>query len=86
MVESGFDEFVTASVNFIVAPPGTPMPIRQQINDAVAKALSSPEVEQNFAKIGATARPASPEQLAIYMAEQQRRWAKIVETTKIVAE
>jgi len=86
MVESGFDEFVTASVNFIVAPPGTPMPIRQQINDAVAKALSSPEVEQNFAKIGATARPASPEQLALYMAEQQRRWAKIVETTKIAAE
>ena len=26
MVESGFDQFVTASINFIVAPPGTPMP------------------------------------------------------------
>jgi len=85
MVESGYD-FVTASVNFIVAPPGTPLPIRQQINDAVAKTLASPEVEQAFAKIGATARPASPEQLAAYMAEQQRRWAKIVETTKTVAE
>ncbi len=52
----------------------------------MAKALTSPEVEQAFAKIGATARPASPEQLAAYMAEQQRRWAKIVETTKTVAE
>ena len=86
MVESGFDDFVTASVNFIVAPPGTPMPIRQQINDAVAKALTSPEVEQNFVKIGATARPQSPDQLAATMAEQQRRWAKIVEQTKIAAE
>ena len=25
MVESGFDQFVTASINFIVAPPGTPL-------------------------------------------------------------
>jgi len=86
MKESGFDDFVTASVSFIVAPPGTPLPIRQQINDAVGKALASPEVEQSFAKIGATARPASPEQLAAYMAEQQRHWAKIVEQTKIAAE
>jgi tripartite-type tricarboxylate transporter receptor subunit TctC len=86
MKESGFDDFVTASVSFIVAPPGTPLPIRQQINDAVAKALASPDVEQNFGKIGATARPASPDQLAAYMAEQQRRWAKIVEQTKTAAE
>jgi tripartite-type tricarboxylate transporter receptor subunit TctC len=86
MVESGYDQFVTASVNFIVAPPGTPLPIRQQINDAVAKALTSPEVEQAFAKIGATARPQSPDRLAAYMTEQQRRWAKIVEQTKIAAE
>jgi len=28
MVESGFDGFVTASINFIVAPPGTPISIR----------------------------------------------------------
>jgi len=83
MVESGFDQFVTASVNFIVAPPGTPLAVRQKLNEAVARALSHPDVEQAFAKMGAQARPASPEQLAIYMTEQQSRWAKIVETTRI---
>jgi tripartite-type tricarboxylate transporter receptor subunit TctC len=83
MVESGFEQFVTASVNFIVAPPGTPMAIRQQLSEAVARALASADVEQAFAKIGAQARPASPEQLAAYMTEQQRRWAKIVEATRI---
>src|ERR1043166_307776 len=31
MVESGYDHFVTSSVHLIVAPPRTPMPIRQQI-------------------------------------------------------
>ena len=54
MVESGYDQFVTASINFIVAPPGTPLAVRQQISEAVARALASDEVKQAFARIGAT--------------------------------
>jgi tripartite-type tricarboxylate transporter receptor subunit TctC len=34
MVESGFDQFVTASVNFIVAPPNTPIAVRQRLSEA----------------------------------------------------
>ena len=68
MVESGFDQFVTASITFLVAPPGTPLPIRQQISEGVARALASDEVKQAFAKMGALARPSSPEQLASYLA------------------
>lgn len=83
MVESGFDEFVTASINFIVAPPGTPISIRRQVSDAVARALGSDEIKEAFSKIGAYARPASPEELASYLAQQQNRWARIVETTRI---
>jgi tripartite-type tricarboxylate transporter receptor subunit TctC len=83
MVESGFDQFVTVSINFIVAPPGTPIAIRQQLSEAVARALASVEVKQAFARIAANARPASPEQLSPYLAEQQLRWARIVEATRI---
>jgi tripartite-type tricarboxylate transporter receptor subunit TctC len=83
MVESGFDQFVTASINFIVAPPGTPISIRQRLGEAVARALASVEVEQAFSKIGALARPASPEQLSSYLAQQQLRWARIVEATRV---
>jgi tripartite-type tricarboxylate transporter receptor subunit TctC len=83
MVESGFDQFVTASINFIVAPPGTPIAIRQQISEAVARALASAEVEQALSKMGAQARPATPEQLSSYLVQQQLRWARIVEATRI---
>ena len=83
MVESGFDQFVTASVNFIVAPPGTPMAVRQQLSKAVASALANAEVVQAFAKIGALARPASPEELASYLTQQQILWARNVEATRI---
>ena len=71
MVESGFDQFVTASINFIVAPPGTPIAVRQQLSEAVARALASDEVKQAFARIGAQARPASPEQLSSLPGKQQ---------------
>jgi len=86
MQESGYDGFVTASINFIVAPPGTPLAIRRQLSDAVARTLASDEVKQAFARIGADARPASPEELTAYLATQQKFWAKIVAATKISAE
>jgi len=86
MVESGFDQFVTESITFLVAPPGTPLAVRQQISEAATKALATDQVKQAFAKMGAVARPASPEQLAPYLAQQQRHWGQIVEATKVSVE
>jgi tripartite-type tricarboxylate transporter receptor subunit TctC len=86
MAESGFDDFVTASINFLVAPPGTPAQVRQRLNAAVARALASDEVKQAFAKIGADARPATPDELAAYIARQQQRWSRIVEETRLSVE
>jgi tripartite-type tricarboxylate transporter receptor subunit TctC len=86
MTESGFSGFVTVSINFIVAPPGTPLAVRQKINEAVVRALASDEVKQAFAKMGARAKPAGPEQLAPYLAAQQAHWARIVEATRVSVE
>jgi tripartite-type tricarboxylate transporter receptor subunit TctC len=83
MVESGYDQFVTASINFILAPPGTPLAVRQQISEAVARALASDEVKQAFARIGATAKPATPDQLKTYLAAQQDHWTRIVAATRM---
>jgi tripartite-type tricarboxylate transporter receptor subunit TctC len=83
MVESGFDQFITTSVNLIVAPPGTPMAIRRQINEAAAAALAAPEVRQAFARLGAEAKTASPEDVASYLAEAQRRWSRLIEKARI---
>ncbi|HEY2534233.1 MAG TPA: tripartite tricarboxylate transporter substrate binding protein [Xanthobacteraceae bacterium] len=86
MEESGFDNFVTASINFIVAPPGTPLAVRERLSEAVARALASTQVKEAFAKIGAKEQPASPDELSSYVAQQQVRWSKIVETTRISVE
>jgi tripartite-type tricarboxylate transporter receptor subunit TctC len=86
MEESGFNKFVTASINFIVAPPRTPLAIRERLGEAVARALASAQVKEAFAKIGAKEQPASPDELKSYLAQQQVRWSKIVETTRISVE
>jgi tripartite-type tricarboxylate transporter receptor subunit TctC len=86
MVESGLDRFVTTSVTLIVGPAGTPLATRQRVNEAVAGALTSPEVQQAFLRIGAEARQASPEEVASFLSEEQQRWSRIIETTQISAD
>jgi tripartite-type tricarboxylate transporter receptor subunit TctC len=83
MVESGFDQFVTASITAIVAPPGTPIDIRRRLNEAVAGALASDEVERSLSATGGEARLTSPEELGSYLATEQQRWARIIEATRI---
>ncbi len=83
MVESGFDQFVMTSITAMVAPPGTPIDSRRRLNDAVARALASEEVERSLSRMGGEARPASPEELASYLAAEQQRWARIIEATRI---
>jgi hypothetical protein len=36
--------------------------------------------------MGGEARPSSPEELASYLAQDQQRWARIIETTKVSAD
>src|SRR5262249_33204419 len=83
MVESGFDQLITTSVNVIVAPPGTPLALRRQINQAAAAALASTEVRQAFALLGYETRAASPEEVASYLVEAQHRWSRLIETARL---
>ena len=83
MVESGFDQFVVTSISAIVAPPGTPIAIRQRLNEAVTGALASEEVERSLSRMGGEARPASTEELGSFLATEQQRWARIIEATRV---
>ncbi|MGA9008337.1 MAG: tripartite tricarboxylate transporter substrate-binding protein [Xanthobacteraceae bacterium] len=84
MVESGFDQFVTTSINGVVAPPpNTPIEIRRQLSEAVKAALASADVQRSLANIGGEARPSSPEEFASYLAGAQQHWAHIITATHI---
>jgi tripartite-type tricarboxylate transporter receptor subunit TctC len=86
MVESGFDQFIVMSISAIVAPPGTPIDIRRRLNQAVAGALASEDVKQSLSRMGGEARPASPDELATYLAAEQQRWSRIIEATRVTVD
>ena len=78
--------FSAAPNVFLVAPAGTPQPVVLKLNAAIRGALSSREVEENFAKQGATATPSTPEELRVQIAEEVKRWAAVVKDAGIKLE
>lgn len=71
---------------FLVAPAGTPDTVVQRLSTALRAALASREVEENFARQGATAAPSSPQELGTLIAEESRRWAAVVRDAGIKVE
>ena len=75
--------FSAAPNVFLVAPAGTPASVVQRLSVATRSAVTSREVEENFAKQGATSTPADPQQLGAQIAEEVKRWAAVVKEAGI---
>jgi tripartite-type tricarboxylate transporter receptor subunit TctC len=75
--------FSAAPSVFFVAPAGTPQAVVLKLNGAIRGALGSREVEENFAKQGATATPSTPEELRAQIVEEVKRWAALVKDAGI---
>ena len=75
--------FNAAPSVFLVAPAGTPAAVVQRLSSVLRTALASRDVEENFAKQGATAAPGSPQELGALIAEETRRWAAVVKDAGI---
>ena len=75
--------FNAAPSVFLVAPAGTPANVIQRLSAATRTALASRDIEENFAKQGATAAPGTPQELGTLIAEETRRWAAVVKDAGI---
>jgi tripartite-type tricarboxylate transporter receptor subunit TctC len=78
--------FSAAPRVFVVAPPGTPAPVVQKLASAIRAAVISKDVEENFAKQGASPAPGSPAELGAQIAEEVKRWAAVVRDAGIKLE
>ena len=77
----------SASPNvFVVAPAGTPAPIVQKLADTLRKAVAAKDVEEGFAKLGATPLPLSPTELGAQIAREMKQWAAVVKDAGIKIE
>jgi tripartite-type tricarboxylate transporter receptor subunit TctC len=75
--------FEAAPNVFVVAPAGFSS---EKLSNAIRAAVMSPEVQESFAKRGATPMPAQPAELATRIAAETRRWATVVKDAGIKAE
>ena len=78
--------FSAAPNVFLVAPAGTPASVVQKLSIATRSAVTSRDVEETFAKQGATSTPADPQQLGAQIAEEVKRWAVVVKDAGIKVE
>ena len=75
--------FEAAPNVFLVAPAGF---ASERLASAVRQVVTSPEVQDSFAKQGATPMPVEPRELAARIAAEARRWAAVVKDAGIKAE
>ena len=78
--------FSAAPNVFLVAPAGTPASVVQKLSAATRSAVLSRDMEENFAKQGATPTPVEWQQLGVQIAEEVRRWAAVVKDAGIKVE
>lgn len=85
--ESGMPGLEVSSTFGVLAPAGTPTPILDQLNTAIAKLLVNPEVKEAFLKQGVySAAPTKPKQAAVLLAAEVKRWEKVIKEADIKAE
>jgi len=61
----------------LVAPAGTPAAIIGVLNGALNEGMQSAEIQDLLSKVGAEAKPNSPEEFTAYIAVQHRKWMEL---------
>ncbi len=67
----------------VLAPGKTPPEVVKRVSEAIAKALSDPELKQKLQAVGSEPTPNTPEEMVKLIQGDQARWAKIIAERKI---
>jgi tripartite-type tricarboxylate transporter receptor subunit TctC len=86
MAESGYQSFTVGAWTALLAPKGTPGVITAKLNDGVNKALQSEPMKSTLTRLGAEPRGGTPQALADHMANEQKKWAPIVQALNLKVE
>jgi len=62
----------------LIVPWATPLEIQKRLNTAAVAALKSPSLASAYANVGGVASPSTPEEYAEFLADEQKKWRKVV--------
>jgi tripartite-type tricarboxylate transporter receptor subunit TctC len=79
VAEAGYADLVVTSWQAAAAPVKTPREVVARLNDAMVKALRSPDIRERMNQIGFDVVASSPEEFGQFMKAEVDRWTKVVE-------
>ncbi|MFC7553248.1 Bug family tripartite tricarboxylate transporter substrate binding protein [Pseudoroseomonas wenyumeiae] len=86
VAEAALPEYNASAWYGILAPKGTPEPIRAKLAAAIADSLTTPDVEKRLQEEGAVPSRMGGEAFGKFMGAERTRWAKLVSDAKIVVD
>jgi tripartite-type tricarboxylate transporter receptor subunit TctC len=76
--EGGYPNVTSDNWYGLVAPAATPADIQRRLNAAAVAALRTPELMEQYAKVGGLASPGTQQDYAKFLASEQAKWSKVV--------
>jgi tripartite-type tricarboxylate transporter receptor subunit TctC len=81
--ESGLPGYDVTSWYGLAMAPGTPRPIVDKLNKAIAEALNRPDIRKKISDIGAQPKTSTPEELSKHIASEVAKWQGVREKAGI---
>jgi tripartite-type tricarboxylate transporter receptor subunit TctC len=86
ITEAGYANAESSVWYGLLAPSGTPTPVIEQLNAALAKVLGKPETKNNFEKLGLVPTPTSAREFGDLIRSDYERWGNIVKAIDMTVE
>jgi tripartite-type tricarboxylate transporter receptor subunit TctC len=83
MEEAGLKGYEVLEWNPVLAPAGTPAPVRAKLAAAVRKAMADPEVLARVRALGGEVFGGGEAEAAVFLKSQQELWGKVVRDRRI---
>ncbi len=84
--EAGLADYEATGWFGIVAPANTPKDVVQKLNREINAILSSADVKERLAQLGATPANLSPQQFLQFIRNDNEKWAKLIKERKLETE
>jgi tripartite-type tricarboxylate transporter receptor subunit TctC len=70
----------------LVAPAGTPRPVIDKLNKELRAALASNEVKMQLAQDGTEITPGTPEEYAVFIDKDEKKWSQLIKASGLKPE
>jgi len=84
--ESGVKGFNSSTFFSLMAPPNTPVAVRDKLNKAIVAAMQTPEVQEKLKSIYVESSSLNTQQLGEFIKSEAKLWGDVIRAAKITVE